>query len=193
MIWPAVLVHLKGPGGGVPELDPFFWCGGELVEGAEHAAVGAAPLPPGGRPSGLAGPGGAGRGEVQPDARVSQQPLVHRGRLVRGQVAADHVDVQAGLDLAAGLIREIAEAGRPVPGRPLAGDPCRQQCSARRTGQRCRAGRSRSCAARALRGSSAAPGRSAAGPGSAVSHRRRRPLRSPAVRGTGRRRHRSCR
>ena len=114
MIWPAVLVHLKGPGGGVPELDPFFWCGGELVEGAEHAAVEAAPLPPGGPPSGLADPGGAGRGEVQPDARVSQQPLVHRGRLVRGQVAADHVDVQAGLDLAAGLIREIAEAGKSI-------------------------------------------------------------------------------
>ena len=36
---------------------------------------------------------------MQLDARMGQQPLLDRGRLVRGQVVADHVDGQAGLGL----------------------------------------------------------------------------------------------
>jgi hypothetical protein len=39
MIWSAVLVHLKGRAVALPDLDPVLQRGGELVEGAEHAAV----------------------------------------------------------------------------------------------------------------------------------------------------------
>jgi hypothetical protein len=37
---------------------------------------------------------GAGGREVQLDAGVSQQPLAYCGRLVGGEVVADHVDLQ---------------------------------------------------------------------------------------------------
>jgi hypothetical protein len=77
MIWSAVLVHLKGR--------------------AVALQLGEPPLD-------LADPGGVGRGEVQLDAGMGEQPLVDHGRLVGGQVVADHVDGQAGLGLPVDLI-----------------------------------------------------------------------------------------
>ena len=51
---------------------------------------------------------------------MGQQPLVHHGCLVRGQVVADHVDGQAGLGLPVDLVEEVAEVDDPVLGRQLA-------------------------------------------------------------------------
>jgi len=50
-----------------------------------------------------------------------QPPLDDRG-LVRGQVVADDVDVQAGLDLAVDVVEEVAEVDGPVLGGQLADD-----------------------------------------------------------------------
>ena len=44
------------------------------------------------------------------------------GRLVGGQVVADHVDGQAGLDLAVDVVEEVAEVYGPVLGGQLADD-----------------------------------------------------------------------
>jgi hypothetical protein len=55
------------------------------------------------------------------DAGVGQQPFLHHGCLVRGQVAADYeVDCQAGPGLAVNLVQEVAEVHRPVLGGQLA-------------------------------------------------------------------------
>ena len=74
----------------------------------------------------------------------------------------------------------------PGAARTACRSPCRWRCSARRTGRWCRAGRSRGCAARACRASSAAPARSGPGPGSGISRRRtdRRVLRRARYRPT---------
>lgn len=86
---------MEGAGVIVPGLDPGFQRGLELVERAEHAALQAAPLQLGEPPPGLVDLGGVGGGEVQLDAGVGQQPLVHRRRLAGGEVVTDDVDVQA--------------------------------------------------------------------------------------------------
>ena len=53
---------------------------------------------------------------------MGQQPLLHHWSLVRGQVVADHVDGQAGLDLAVDLAREVPEVDGPVLRRQAADD-----------------------------------------------------------------------
>ena len=59
---------------------------------------------------------------MQLDAGMGQQPRVHHGCLVRGQVVADHVDGQAGVDLPVELVEEVAEVDGPVLGGQLADD-----------------------------------------------------------------------
>lgn len=57
MIWTVGgLGPFEGLSGGVPGIDPVLERGGELVEGAEHAAVEAASLQLGEPPFHLAGP-----------------------------------------------------------------------------------------------------------------------------------------
>ena len=46
---------------------------------------------------------------MQLDPGMSKQPFMHRGRLMGGQVVADHVNGQAGLSLPVDLIEEVAE------------------------------------------------------------------------------------
>jgi hypothetical protein len=87
----------EGPGAGIPGLDPVFKCGGELVEGAEDAAVQAAPLQLGEPPFDLADREGICGREVELDARVGEQPPVDHRSLVGGEVVADDVDGQARL------------------------------------------------------------------------------------------------
>ena len=53
---------------------------------------------------------------------MGQQPPVHRRGLVRGQVVADHVDGQAGLDLPVELVQEVAEVDGAVLGGQVADD-----------------------------------------------------------------------
>jgi hypothetical protein len=53
--------------------------GGEVVEGAEHAAVQAAALHSANPPLRLADPGRVGRGEVQLDAGMGQEYAEHGG------------------------------------------------------------------------------------------------------------------
>ena len=120
MIWSAVLVHLKGRALAFQILIQFSRAVVELVQGAEYAAVQAAPLQFGEPPLDLADPGGVRGREVQLDARVGQQPLVHRRCLMGGQVVADDVDGQAGLGLPVDLVQEVAEVDRPVLGGQLA-------------------------------------------------------------------------
>ena len=50
---------------------------------------------------------------------MSKQPFMHRGRLMGGQVVADHVNGQAGLGLAVDLVEEVPEVDRPVLGEQL--------------------------------------------------------------------------
>jgi hypothetical protein len=57
---------------------------------------------------------------MQADAGMGQQPPMHRGCLVRGEIVADHVDGQAGLGLPFDLVQEVAEVDGPVQGRQLA-------------------------------------------------------------------------
>jgi hypothetical protein len=90
---------------------------GELFEGAEDAAFGAAPLQFGQPSSGLVDPGRVGGSEVQHEARVGQQPAVDHRCFVGGQVVADHVDRQAGAGLTVDLVQEVAEVHGPVLGR----------------------------------------------------------------------------
>jgi len=59
---------------------------------------------------------------VQLDAGVGQQPPVHDGGLVRGQVVADHVDGQAGAGLPVDLVQEVPEVHGPVLGGQVADD-----------------------------------------------------------------------
>ena len=53
---------------------------------------------------------------------MGQQPAVDHRRLMRGEVAADHVDGQAGFGLAVDLVQEVAEVHRPVLVEQLADD-----------------------------------------------------------------------
>ena len=53
---------------------------------------------------------------MQLDAGMGQQPLMHRRCLMRGQVVADHVDVQAGAGLPVDIVQEVPEVHRPVLG-----------------------------------------------------------------------------
>jgi hypothetical protein len=53
---------------------------------------------------------------------MSQQPPLHGGRLVRGQVVADDVDLQPGVGPPVDLVREVAEVDGAVPGGQLADD-----------------------------------------------------------------------
>jgi len=72
MIWSAVLVHLKGRALAFQVLIQSSSAGGELIEGAEYAAVQAAPLGFGEPPFDLADPRRVGRGEVELDAGMGQ-------------------------------------------------------------------------------------------------------------------------
>jgi hypothetical protein len=68
MTWSGVLVHLKGPGGVVPELDPLLECCGEFLQRAEHAAAEAAALGLGKPALDLVDPGRVGGREVEREA-----------------------------------------------------------------------------------------------------------------------------
>ncbi len=116
---------------------------------------------------------------------MGQQPPVDHGRLVGGQVVADHVDGQAGVGLPVDLIEEVPEVDRPVLGGQradhLAGGGVQR-------GEQVDGAVPDVVMAAPLghaRAASAAPGRSAPAPGSAASRRPRRPPRSPAAPGTG--------
>ena len=89
--------------------------GGELVAGAEHAPVQAAPLQFGEPSFDLADPGGIRGREVELDAGMGQQPPLDHGCLVRGQVGADHLDGQAG----PGLPVDLAGKSRKSTARPF--------------------------------------------------------------------------
>ena len=122
---------------------------------------------------------------MQLDAGMGQQPLA-APRVPCARTGCRRSRGSPGRARSAGRSRPGSRGSRrPGAGRTACRSPCRSRCSARRTGRWCRAGRSRGCAARATRGSSAAPARSVPAPGSAVSRRPRRPPRSPAARGTG--------
>jgi hypothetical protein len=67
-------------------------------------------------------PGAVGRGEVQVDARMSQQPAANGGCLVGRGVVADHTYVQAGGHLAVDVLQEPFELHRTVTGGHLGDD-----------------------------------------------------------------------
>jgi hypothetical protein len=59
---------------------------------------------------------------VQDEARVGQQPVADGGGLAGGEVVADDVDAEAGLDLLVDLVQEVAEVGGRVLGGEFADD-----------------------------------------------------------------------
>src|SRR4051812_23444359 len=107
----------------VPGGDPGFDVGGELF----HAAVsGALQLLGGqrGEPSfDEVHPRSVGRGEVEVEAAVPQQPALHRGGLVGRQVVQDDVHVQVGGDVAVDLVQESDEVRAGVVGADVGDDP----------------------------------------------------------------------
>src|SRR5512135_812151 len=103
MIWSAVLVHLKGRAAAFQTL---IQSSSAVVSSSSEQNT---PRSRQRRWSSanhrdLADPGGVGGREVQLDAGMGQQPPVHHGALVRGQVVADHVDGQAGPGLPVELV-----------------------------------------------------------------------------------------
>ena len=192
MIWSAVLVHLKGRALAFQILIHSSSAVASSSREQNTPAVQAAALQFGEPPLDLADPRGIRGREVQLDAGMGQQPPVDGGCLVRGQVVADHVDGQAGVDLPVDLVEEVAEVDGPVLGGQaadhLAGGGVQR-------GEQVDGAVPDVVEAAPLggaRASSAAPARSAPAPGSAASRRPRRPPRSPAAPGTGPRRRGSC-
>src|SRR5215213_9965691 len=59
-------------------------------------------------------PGAAGRGEVQVEAGVADEPAADLGRFVGGVVVQDEVHVVLGGDLSVELVEELAELGGAV-------------------------------------------------------------------------------
>src|SRR5262252_9081792 len=83
--WPGVVVPGAGPG---PEVCFEFF--DAAVGGAAELAVGQFGEPP----LHQVEPGGTGRGEVQAEAGVADQPVADGGGLVGGVVVADQMQVQ---------------------------------------------------------------------------------------------------
>src|SRR5215211_4250524 len=67
-------------------------------------------------------PGPVGRREVEVEAAVAQQPAVHGGGLVGGQVVQDDVHVEVGRDGAVDLVQEGDEVGAGVAGTDVGDD-----------------------------------------------------------------------